>query len=272
MLSTEGLTITGRALAQQVQSRKLAGMGHTPTATLGVACPLPPGADMARERSPMVRLRNSALGALTAERLWGAVSREARARNAARNRADVMEIVANSPSDRRQVGQQKHPQRSSVTKPSTVALRGCADARTSSRRASRISGGEDNCSAAERSIGDTMHRIAPARARAGKARRPPFRPCHANARRSRLGRGHQYACGPFPSRSQPLHCQAGVFCGRRNSLRLTQGRQPIGSNQADMRTETDRSLDIHGAGRDNATLRHPTASRADRLLAPRQKA
>ena len=46
--------------------------------------------------------------------------------------------------------------------------------------------------------------IAPARARAGKARRPPFRPCHANARRSRLGRGHQYACGPFPSRSQLL--------------------------------------------------------------------
>ena len=45
---------------------------------------------------------------------------------------------------------------------------------------------------------------APARARAGKARRPPFRPCHANARRSRLGRGHQYACGPFPSRSQLL--------------------------------------------------------------------
>ena len=27
-------------------------------------------------------------------------------------------------------------------------------------------------------------RVAPARARAGKARRPPFRPCHANARRS----------------------------------------------------------------------------------------
>ena len=47
-------------------------------------------------------------------------------------------------------------------------------------------------------------RVAPARARAGKARRPPFRPCHANARRSRLGRGHQYACGPFPSRSQLL--------------------------------------------------------------------
>jgi hypothetical protein len=47
-------------------------------------------------------------------------------------------------------------------------------------------------------------RASPARARAGKARRPPFRPCHANARRSRLGRGHQYACGPFPSRSQLL--------------------------------------------------------------------
>jgi hypothetical protein len=29
------------------------------------------------------------------------------ARNAARNRADVMEIVASSPSDRRQVGQQR---------------------------------------------------------------------------------------------------------------------------------------------------------------------
>ena len=45
-------------------------------------------------------------------------------------------------------------------------------------------------------------RVAPARARAGKARRPPFRPCHANARCSSLGRGHQYACGPLPSRSK----------------------------------------------------------------------
>ena len=34
---------------------------------------------------------------------------------------------------------------------------------------------------------------APARARAGKARRPPFRPCLVNAR-CRLGRGHLYAC------------------------------------------------------------------------------
>ena len=45
-------------------------------------------------------------------------------------------------------------------------------------------------------------RVAPARVRAGKARRPPFRPCHANATCSSLGRGHQYACGPLPSRKQ----------------------------------------------------------------------
>ena len=45
-------------------------------------------------------------------------------------------------------------------------------------------------------------RIRVARARAGKARRPPFRPCDANARCSSLGRGHQYACGPLPSQSK----------------------------------------------------------------------
>jgi hypothetical protein len=31
-----------------------------------------------------------------------------------------------------------------------------------------------------------------------------FRPCHANARCSRLGCGHQYACGPLTSRSKLL--------------------------------------------------------------------
>ena len=45
------------------------------------------------------------------------------ARSAARNRADVMEIVANSPSDRRQVGRQKDPQRSSVTNGSKLPYR-----------------------------------------------------------------------------------------------------------------------------------------------------
>jgi hypothetical protein len=46
-----------------------------------------------------------------------------RARSAARNRADVMEIVANSPSDRRQVGRQKDPQRCSVTNSSKLPYR-----------------------------------------------------------------------------------------------------------------------------------------------------
>jgi hypothetical protein len=31
-----------------------------------------------------------------------------------------------------------------------------------------------------------------------------FRPCHANANCSRLGRGHECACGPIPSRSKIL--------------------------------------------------------------------
>ena len=41
----------------------------------------------------------------------------------------------------------------------------------------------------------TVVNLAPLRAR--KASK--FRPCHANADCSRLGRGPQYACGPIPS-------------------------------------------------------------------------
>ena len=74
------------------------------------------------------------------------------ARNAARNRANVMEIVANSSSDRRQVGRQKDPQRSSVTNGSKLRIEGCS---AWVRRCKDIieaqildPGGEDNCSAA----------------------------------------------------------------------------------------------------------------------------
>jgi hypothetical protein len=42
------------------------------------------------------------------------------------------------------------------------------------------------------------HRSASARARLT----PKCRPCHANARCSRLGRDDQYACGSLPSRSK----------------------------------------------------------------------
>src|SRR4051812_33061898 len=71
------------------------------------------------------------------------------ARNAARNRENVMEIVANSSSDRRQVGRQKDPQRSSVTNGSKLRIEGCS---AWVRRCKDIieaqildPGGEDNC-------------------------------------------------------------------------------------------------------------------------------
>ena len=77
------------------------------------------------------------------------------ARSAARNRADVMEIVANSPFDRRQVGWQKDPKRSSVTNgnklPYRQLLRVGARCKDIIKTHILDPGGEDNCSAAERS-------------------------------------------------------------------------------------------------------------------------
>jgi len=70
---------------------------------------------------------------------------------------DVMETVANSPSDRRQVGWQKDPQRSSVRNGSKLPYQQllCVGAPCKDIIKARIldPGGEDNCSAAERSTG-----------------------------------------------------------------------------------------------------------------------
>jgi hypothetical protein len=65
---------------------------------------------------------------------------------------DVMEMVANSPSDRRQVGRQNDPQRSSVTKGSKL-LAGIDGRPSGVRRCEDIIEGRISDCAAERSIG-----------------------------------------------------------------------------------------------------------------------
>ena len=61
-------------------------------------------------------------------------------------------------------------------------------------------------------LSEDQIRVAAARARAGMARRPPFRPCHVNARCSRLCRGHQCACGLLRGKSGSSPQRVGNPC------------------------------------------------------------